>query len=192
MGWHEVIGELEKKLKGTLHGEYRPLDGIPFFRVQYPPKEEREALTQFHLLAERLKQEGCHAKCLSLTEILRETLADMLNCSLNDLHERLKELERERERKELQTMLSEHLPERLSERLVEKLEAFPQNSVVFLLRTGAFYPFVRPSALLSRLEGRTSCIIVLAYPSTTLGELLETTPASLHSGYYRGETIQWR
>ncbi|MGY4706949.1 BREX protein BrxB domain-containing protein [Candidatus Bipolaricaulota sp. J31] len=122
---------------------------------------------------------------------MRETLADMLNCPPERLQERLKQLEREHERHELQTLLSEHLPERLAERLTEKFRAFPQNSAIILLRTGALYPFVRPSALLSRLEGKTSCIIILAYPGTTTGELLGASPASLHRGYYRGETIYW-
>lgn len=192
MGWHEVMEELEWKLKGTLRGEYRPRDGIPFFRVQYPPQEERKALSEFHLLSERLKQDGWQAESLSLTEVLQETLADMLNCPLDALRERLRELELGRDRKELQITLSEHLPERISERLVEKLKPLHQNSIVILLRTGALYPFVRPSALLARLENEVNCIIVLAYPSTTLGELLDTVPTSLHGGYYRGEVIYWR
>ncbi|MBC7335931.1 MAG: hypothetical protein H5U01_06630, partial [Clostridia bacterium] len=57
MGWHEVMGELEEKLVGTLRGTYRPLDNVPFFRVQYPPVEEREALRQFRMLTERLRHQ---------------------------------------------------------------------------------------------------------------------------------------
>jgi len=192
MGWHEVMEELEWKLGGILRGEYRPRDGIPFFRVQYPPQEERKALSEFHLLSERLKQHSWQVGCLSLTDVLRETLADMLNCPLDALHERLRKLEQERDREELQMALWGHLPERVAEKLVEKLTPFPQNSIVILLRTGALYPFVRPSALLARLENRVNCIIVLAYPSTTVGELLDTVPTSLHGGYYRGEVIYWR
>jgi hypothetical protein len=43
MPWDEVIGELESKLVGTLKGTFTPMDGVPFFRVMYPPREEREA-----------------------------------------------------------------------------------------------------------------------------------------------------
>ncbi|RLB00309.1 MAG: hypothetical protein DRG83_11730 [Deltaproteobacteria bacterium] len=191
MGWLEVMRKLEDKVTATLRGHYHPLDGVPFFRVQYPPQQEHKALLEFRSLAQRLRQAGWHVESISLTEVLRETLIEMLNCPPKKLRERLEELETERERHELQTMLSEHLPERLAEKLFEKLGELPQNSIIILLRTGALFPFVRPSALLSRLEGRINCIVILAYPGMTLGELLEAPPASLHSGYYRGETICW-
>jgi len=191
MGWFEVMRKLEDKVTATLRGHYHPLDGVPFFRVQYPPQQEHKALLEFHSFAQRLRQAGWCVESISLTEVLRETLVEMLNCPPKKLRERLEELETERERHELQTMLSEHLPERLVERLLEKLRVLTQTHVIILLRTGALYPFVRPSALLSRLEGKTSCIVILAYPGTTLGALLETSPTSLHSGYYRGETIYW-
>ncbi len=191
MGWLEVMRKLEDKVMATLRGRYHPLDGVPFFRVQYPPQQEHKALLEFHSLAQRLRQAGWRVESISLAEVLGETLIEMLNCPSKKLRERLEELETERERHELQTILSEHLPERLAEKLFEKLRELPQNSIVVLLRTGALFPFVRPSALLSRLEGRINCIVILAYPGRTLGKLLEASPASLHSGYYRGETICW-
>ncbi|MCD6506892.1 DUF1788 domain-containing protein [Candidatus Poribacteria bacterium] len=190
MGWHEVIGELEGKLEGTLKGTYRPLDGIPFFRVQYPPSEEREALRQFRLLAERLFKRGWRSECVSLTDMFREALLDLLGCPPSQLSERLKLLEREQDRSELQERLSEYLPYEIVKAIQGFLSGSSSQDVVVLLRMGALYPFLRPSSLLSMMEGQISCVVVLPYPGTTLGAMLDAPPADPHGGYYRGEVIQ--
>jgi len=192
MGWHEVIGELEGKLEGTLKGTYRPLDGIPFFRVQYPPSEEREALRQFRLLAERLSKRGWRSECVSLTDMFREALLDLLGCPPSQLSERLKLLERGQDRSELQERLSEYLPYEIVKAIQGFLSGSSSQDVVVLLRMGVLYPFLRPSSLLSMMEGQISCVVVLPYPGTTLGAMLDAPPADPHGGYYRGEVIQWR
>jgi len=84
------------------------------------------------------------------------------------------------------------LSKSLSERLVGRLHPLPQQSVIALLRTGALYPFLRPSVLLSHLENQVRCVIVLAYPATSVGELLGAPPSGGHGGYYRGEVIVWQ
>lgn len=192
MGWHETMQELEAKLEGTLKGTYRPLDNVPFFRVQYPPTLEREALAQFQGLAGRLQQRGWTVQSISLSEILTEALGRLLNYPLSEFAERLQNLERERERDDLQRQLSEHLPDELANVLKERLAEMPRESIAILLRMGALYPFVRTSSLESKLEGQVSCAIVLTYPGTTLGALLDTQSADPHGGYYRGEIISWQ
>lgn len=192
MGWTEVMEELENKLEGTRNGRYRPLDGIPFFRIQYPPQEEREALRQLALLAERLRQRDWQVLTLSLTEALQEALGSLLNCPPEELPARLQALERERERAELQESLARYLPDELARVLTERLRDMPAGSVAILTRTGALYPFLRSSVLLSRLEGQLACMLVLGYPGTDLGEMLDARPAGPFNGYYRGETISWR
>lgn len=192
MGWHELMQELENKLEGTLQGTYRPMDNVPFFRVQYPPSEERKAIRQFHLLAERIRQKGWKARCISLTEIFQEALGHLLNCNPSELPERLENLEQERNRTELQGQFSEHLPVELTGVLTERLKDMPGESVAVLVRMGALYPFMRSSSLESKLEGQVPCAVVLPYPGTTLGALLDARPADPHGGYYRGEIIAWR
>lgn len=192
MGWPEVMEELETRLEGTRNGSYRPLDGIPFFRVQYPPQEEREALRQLALLAERLRHRGWEVRLLSLTEVLRDALGSLLNCPPEELPDRLQALEREQDRAELQGLLARYLPDELVRVLEERLGDLPAEGVAILTRTGALYPFVRSSVLLSRLEGRLSCMLVLGYPGIGLGEMLEARPSGPFNGYYRGETISWR
>lgn len=192
MAWHDLIEELEKKLEGTLRGVYRPLDNIPFFRVQYPPVEEKEAIKQFHLLADRLCQRGWKAECVSLTELFQEALASLINCSMSELSENLRNLERNRDRSELQAKVSDFLPDELTKIIVQRFKEWPREGAIFLLRMGSLYPFVRTSSLLSKLEGKLRCAIILPYPGTTLGALLDAPPADPHGGYYRGEVITWK
>lgn len=194
MGWLEVMQELETKLEGTLKGTYRPQDNVPFFRVQYPPSEEREAIRQFRLLAERLRQKGWQAECVSLVEVFQQALARLVGCSLDNLPERLKELERSCDRTELQRRLADpsNLPSEIAEALKERLAGMPRESVAILLRMGALYPFIRSSSLEVKLEGQIRCAVVLPYPGITLGALLDTQPATSHGGFYRGEVIRWQ
>lgn len=192
MGWATVMGKLEEKLVGTLEGRYRPRDGIPFFRVQYPPAEEREALHQFRLLAERLQQKGWPVLSVRLTEILWEALEELLGCGRAILPRELVSLETQRDRDELQRLLAEHLPQVCAGAVVRRLEGARKGSAALLVRTGALYPFVRPSTLLSLLEGRVPCAVVLAYPTNTIGALLDASPAGGQGGYYRGEIVRWQ
>lgn len=182
--------ELEKKLEGTWSGSYRPLDGIPFFCIQYPPQEEREALRQFDLLKNRLQGRGWRVQIISLTKALEEALASLLNCPPENLPDRLRDLEQRRE--ELQQQLAQYLPDELVQVLTRRLSQMPAKSVAILTRMGALYPFLRPSALLSRLEGRIACMLVLGYPLIDSGEMPDTRPKGYFRGYYRGETIVWR
>jgi len=192
MGWGEVLQELEVKLEGTLRGTYRPLDNVAFFRVQYPPAEEREALRQFRQLTERLQRKGWVAQCISLIEVLEEALAHLVGAGVPELPQRLRDLETSRERPDLQGQLSEHLSGELAQALIKRLRDMPRESVVVLLRMGALYPFTRSSALESKLEGEVPCTLVLPYPGTTLGALLDAAPADPHGIYYRGEVVAWK
>jgi len=194
MPWAEVISELESKIVGTLKGTFKPMDGVPFFRVMYPPREEREALRQFKLLADRLNQQGWQTVQISLTEAMKEAIASLLGCGVDELSERLKEVERSRDRNELKNKLAEHLPPEMAKVVIAHIDSpgLSEKGVAFLVRTGAIYPFMRPSHLLAHLEGKVKWVIVIAYPGTSVGAFLDSEPAGLYGGYYRGEIVQWR
>jgi len=191
MGWTEVMEELEEGLEGTLRGTYRPLDNMPFFRVQYPPEEEREALHQFTLLAERLRQRGLQVEVVSLTECFKRALMRLLNCSEEELPDLLKERE-QKDRSEFQQKLSDYLPEEIAALLKKRLAGIPGGGCAILQRMGSLYPFLRTSTMLSLLENEISCVIILPYPGTQLGALLDAPPADPHGGYYRGDIIMWK
>lgn len=192
MGWHELMGELQLKVEGTLRGIYRPLDNIPLFRVQYPPTEEREAVKEFKLLAKRLHICGWKVECASLIDLFRDALANLINCSFSELKESLRTLEQAHNRLELQQRLSDFLPDELAKVITQHFGNMPRESVLILLRMGALYPFIRTSSIVSKLEGKLTCTVILPYPGTTLGALLDAPPVDPHGGYYRGEVITWK
>lgn len=192
MGWHDLMEELQRKVEATLEGIYRPQDNIPLFRVQYPPVEERQALREFQLLAERLRHRDYKVECIFLTDLYRDALAGLINCSVSGLPQKLRALEQEQDRLELQQKLSDFLPDELVKIIVGRFEEMPKRSVLILLRMGALYPFVRTSSIISKLEGKLKCTVILPYPGTTLGALLDAPSVDPHGGYYRGEVIIWR
>jgi hypothetical protein len=194
MPWAELISELESKLVGTLKGTFTPMDGVPFFRVLYPPREEREALRQFRLLANRLNQQGWQTVHVSLTEAMKKAIASLLGCEVDGLVKRLEEEERSRDHTELQSGLAQYLPCELAKVVIECIESHipSEKGAAFLIRTGALYPFMRPSHLLIHLEGKVRSAVVIAYPGTNIGAFLDSESAGLYGGYYRGEIIHWR
>lgn len=192
MGWSNVMDELQTKVEGTLKGTYHPLDNFRLFRLQYPPKEEREAILQFDQLKDRLISRGWQTHIVSLKDIFQEVLAGLIGCSVEALQTELIQLETTKNRSELQNQFSEYLPEELGGLIGQKLSDRSSKEVVILLRMGCLYPFVRSSSLVAALEGKTQSVLILPYPGISLGALLDAPPADPHGGYYRGESIAWR
>uniref|UniRef100_A0A7V4THB8 DUF1788 domain-containing protein n=1 Tax=Candidatus Caldatribacterium saccharofermentans TaxID=1454753 RepID=A0A7V4THB8_9BACT len=194
MPWAEVMGDLEERLTETAEGTFVPMDGIPFFRVLYPPGEEREALRQFRLLAERLQQQGWQVSVISLSEAMKKAIASLFGCGVDEVRGRLQEEEQRRNRSELKSLLSQYLPLELAEAVINhfQFQNFSGKSAIFLVRTGVLYPFMRPSHLLVQLEGKIRSILVIAYPGVDVGAFLDAGPAEVYGGYYRGEIIHWR
>jgi len=191
MGWNELFAEVEEKVIGTIKGTIRPLDGIPFFTVCYPPEYEREAIRQFKLFSERLKvREDIPSVVISMKDILKEALIELGVIKKND--ERwLVEFEREKGKEELTEDLKMYLPEKISEILLNRLVDKTSNFVAILIRTGALYPFVRTSSIRAKLENKIKCALIITYPANEAGEMLYSKSFNL-GGYYRGEIIHWR
>lgn len=191
MGWNELFAEVEEKVIGTIKGTIRPLDGIPFFTVCYPPEYEREAIRQFKLFSERLKvREDIPSVVISMKDILKEALIELGVIKKND--ERwLVEFEREKGKEELTEDLKMYLPEKISEILLNRLVDKTSNFVAILIRTGALYPFVRTSSIRAKLENKIKCVLIITYPANEAGEMLYSKSFNL-GGYYRGEIIHWR
>lgn len=191
MGWNEVINELEEKIEKTLNGTFRPMDGVGLFCVRYPPKQEREALKHFSRLAKKLEENGYRTAWISLKDVLKQALASMIGCRLDDLSKELLNLERERKREELWDTLSEYLPDEITKVVNGSLKEqhdsnVSKEGIAFLVRTSALFPFLRPSTLASRLDGERGWIIVFAYPE------IDVQSSDPRGGCYRGEVIRWR
>ena len=190
MGWNELMTEVEEKVVGTIRGSFRPLDGIPFFTICYPPEYEREAIRQFKLLSERLKAKDIPSEVISMKDILKEALSELGVFKDGD-EKWLVEFEREKGKKELIEDLKMYLPDKISEILLNRLVDKTSNFVAILIRTGALYPFVRTSSIRAKLENRIKCILIIAYPANEVCEMLYSESFNL-GGYYRGEIIRWR
>jgi len=190
MGWNEVIGEVEERVVGTIDGTFRPLDGIPFFTVCYPPEEERNAIKEFKQLSERFVAKGMSSEVISMEKILKAALIELGVAGESDESVVVK-FERSKSREELKEDLSRYLPQQIAEVLGRKLTNKSRDSVAVLIRTGALYPFVRTSSIRAKLENRVKCVVIIAYPANTIGEMLNDSSFKL-GGYYRGEIIYWR
>lgn len=188
MGWNELMSEVEEKIVGTIRGSFRPLDGIPFFTVCYPPEYEREAIRQFKLLSERLKAGEVPSEVISMKDILKEALSEL---GVFKDERWLVEFEGEKDKEELIEDLKMYLPEKISGLLLNRLVDKTSNFVAILIRTGALFPFVRTSSIRAKLENRIRCILIIAYPANEVGEMLYSESFNL-GGYYRGEIIHWR
>ncbi|RLI77131.1 hypothetical protein DRP05_11125 [Archaeoglobales archaeon] len=188
MGWIELMKVVEEKVIGTVKGYFRPLDGIPFFTVCYPPEYEREAIRQFKSLSDRLNAKDIPSEVISMKDVLKDAL---IKLGVAKDGEELAKFEMERDREELIEDLRRYLPDKISEVLLEKLSDKNPDFVAILTRTGILYPLVRTSSIRAKLENRIKCILIIAYPANEVGEMLYSSSFTL-GGYYRGEVINWR
>ena len=192
MGWGEVMGELEEKVERTLKGEYSPPDGVPFFYLPYPPEQEREALREFRLLAERLERRGLRVAILSISQLLCEFLAERLGCPEGEVVECLTREEREQDRKVFGERISRVLEREFARMVAGRIrEAMPGKGVCILVRTGALYPFRDILPLASSLVNEVDCVLVIAHPGRRVGEFLDRTSGGVEP-FFRGEEIRWR
>lgn len=190
MPWDSAkLEELYRRVTGALTGTYRPLDGIPYFRFLYRPEAELQALVEFRLFVRRLRANGFEATSISLVEVLREAVGELLGVSEAEIYARLKDYERVHPHRELALVFSEHLPDGLASCLLSHLREYPPPACIVLLRAGALFPFVRVSSIFSRLEGKTRQVIVVPYPGDQEGAMLGERSFDLAAGYYRGEVL---
>jgi hypothetical protein len=83
--------------------------------------------------------------------------------------------------------LDRGLPSLIANRLINHLKDKDISHCVILLRAGSIFPFVHVSSLLTMLEARVRCTLIIPYPGKD-GELLNYRGKSVRS-YYRGEII---
>ena len=151
----------------------------------YPPREEWDLRRGLSELSDRLKQEGWIVHTISLHRILVDRIKEELGeRNIQRIIDREKGLiERgspDRALNYLEGKIARLVegPDGLAadvadeiEELVAKNPDDAERIVVFIGRTGAMYPFMRTSALLKHLDGRTKHVrVVLLYPGEKKGE----------------------
>lgn len=190
MAWNEVMAFLREEVAGTIEGTFTPQDNIPFFTVCYPPEEEINAIKEFTLFSQRLESEEIASGIFSMKDVLKEALIELGVASESSVSA-IAEYELSKSRKEIKEDLTRYLPVQVSDIMLRKLRDKDRDYVAMLIRTGALYPFVRTSSIRAKMENKTQCIVIIAYPANNIGEMLNDSSFKL-GAYYRGEIIYWR
>jgi hypothetical protein len=183
MAWDSSkFSQLESTVMGYVTGNRRPID-VPFIRFRYDPGVELRCIREFSHLAERLKTQGTSVELISLSEWLIAMLKE-LGCFEEPFLQKEKD-----QRPEIAEDLGRELTKRISTRLGEQLKGREISSCAILLRVGSVFPFVHISSVLSSVEGVVRCTLVVAYPGSRDGEMLDYRGETIRS-YYRGEVIE--
>ena len=155
-----------------------------FAIVTYDPDDEWELREQIRGLSGELTTAGWVVHTISLNQLMlqrlrREYDREMLQRFI-DAEKRLSDRVPERALKFLKTKVIQAIegPDGLAQDIAEEIDQLVEDNpsrsermVVFLGHTGALYPFMRTSALLKHLDGRTRNIpVILLYPGKVEGD----------------------
>lgn len=151
----------------------------------YSPAEEWDLRRGLSELSERLKQEGMIVHTISLHRMLVDRIqSEFGESTVERLIGREKRLvERDTPQRGLEYLAGKirnivEGPDGLASDIADEIDQLvadhPDDTdriVVFIGRTGAMYPFMRTSALLKHLDGRTHRVrVILLYPGHKEGE----------------------
>lgn len=144
---------------------------LPFAIFRYDPREELDLRSQVDMLAARLENLGKEVKVLSLARFLWDILETVFASDLGQFFasEQTGPGGLEKAVQTVAQVLDDVEP--LDQRIADQLHPMnPSETVVFLVRASALFPFYRMSALLERLAGRGVQVpVVLFYPGTLDG-----------------------
>lgn len=155
-----------------------------FAIVTYQPDDEWELRSQIRELSSEMATAGWVVHSISLHRLmlqrLRREYGDETLDKFIDLEKKLSNRSSERALKFLKTKViqaiegPDGLAKDIAEEIGELVDREPERAdrmVVFLGHTGALYPFMRTSALLKHLDGRTRNVpVILLYPGKVEGD----------------------
>jgi bacteriophage exclusion system BrxB-like protein len=142
---------------------------MPYALFRYDPGDEFALRKEVTLLETRLTQAGKRVHRISLAECLEQAMRSQ--SPLADWFEKEREQGTEALVQTVHAVLAEYAP--LVDLVASKMPtpADPRRDVVFILRTGALFPFYRAHTLLEQLHGRVAAPAVLFYPGTLDGKV---------------------
>jgi hypothetical protein len=142
---------------------------MPYALFRYDPEDEFAFRREVTLLETRLTQAGKRVHRISLAECLEQAMRSQ--SPLADWFEKEREQGTEALVQTVHAVLAEYAP--LVDLVASKMPtpADPRRDVVFILRTGALFPFYRAHTLLEQLHGRVAAPAVLFYPGTLDGKV---------------------
>ena len=163
--------ELEPIL--TLHDPRQKISAyhdMPCAIFRYDPEDEFALRNEATLLETRLTQAGKRVHRISLAECLEQAMR--AQHPLKDWFQTEREQGTESLAQTVHAVLSDYAPslvDLVASRMPE--HADPHRDIIFILRTGALFPFYRAHTLLEQLHGRVSTPTVLFYPGTLDGKV---------------------
>lgn len=182
MNLKEKVEELKRDLLNPNGLQISTMNNYSFAILQYGPAEEFLMRELINELVNEMRQYGWRVKNVDLFDLMIKRLK-----SEND-EETIKELidgeKRLFKRKGItrslkyleQTMVADlEESEGIASDVIKEIELLvgdsdPSQTLIFISRAGALYPFYRTSGLLRYLDGKTSNVpVILLYPGSRLG-----------------------
>ena len=173
----EAIAALKKDLVSESGPQISTMRNYRFAILPYRPKEEFDLRRQVRVLGDELRAAGWNVLTISLHTLMMKRIRATGDAALESLvarEHRLHEKSPERALGHLKEKIVPHIegPDGIAADVVDLIGRFAdeypdqaERSLVFIGRAGALYPFIRTSALLKHIDGKTRNIpVVLLYP----------------------------
>jgi hypothetical protein len=178
----ERVDELKRDLLNANGPQISTMGNYPFAILQYEPEDEFTMRQQIHSLVQDLRDEGWRVKNLDLVALMLKRLKDEDGEeTIQDIISGEKRLFKRRGTKKSLGYLSQTMapdlegPEGLASDVIAEITKMvkgddPKQTLVFISRAGALYPFYRTSGLLRFLDGKTGNVpVILLYPGSRPG-----------------------
>lgn len=182
MNLKERVDELRRDLLNENGIQISTMGNFPFAILQYEPEDEFLMRELIHGLVNELRQNGWRVKNISLIDLMLKHIHDEGGQEI--LQEVIGGEKRLFQRKGIQRSLS-YLKQTISPDLegaeglaadvIKEIQTLVANdeagqTLIFISRAGALYPFYRTSGLLRYLDGKTGRVpVILLYPGTRPG-----------------------
>jgi hypothetical protein len=180
---HDAIDELRKDLLNEDGPRISTMRNYRFALLVYDPGDEFVLRQQIQWLTSLLKSKGWNVGQIFLQQLLLRRIKQQDEKVLESIisrEHRLYQRSPERALNHLKDKITPYVegPNGIAKDIIEEIDRFVEENpveadrtVIFIRRTGALYPFLRSSALLKHLDGKTRNLpVVLFYPGQRHGD----------------------
>jgi hypothetical protein len=174
---HEAVEALRQDLLDEDGPRISTMRNYRFAILVYDPKEEFTLRQQIQWLTSLLKSQGWNVGQIFLNQLLLKRLKQEDSSVIDNIISRERRLYQRNPDRALNHLKEKIAPyvegaDGIARDIIEEIDGFvdaqpieADRTVIFLRRAGALYPFLRSSALLKHLDGKTRNLpVVLFYP----------------------------
>lgn len=174
---HDAVDALHRDLTDEGGPRISTMRNYRFAILVYAPQEEYVLRQQMQWLTHELTAQGWNVANIDLNQLLLQRLrqeeAEVMDSIVSREH-RLYRRNPDRALNHLKEKIAPYVegPTGIAQDIITEIDRFvadhpiaADRTVIFLRRAGALYPFLRSSALLKHLDGKTRNLpVVLLYP----------------------------